>query len=503
MAEFFSAHIPEVFFIYGLSFFSMGLVIWLEASRSPEIEFSRALRPLGFFGLVHGTHEWFEMYLLVLVEQARPTPPTEMVVLIRIFLLATSFMLLIAYGSRLITGPQKNRLYFGIILTTSLIYLAGLLLVLTSGQTAAVRYSAADVYTRYSLAIPGAALTAWGLILQQRKLTASGLQRYGNNLVFAALAFALYGGIGQSFAAPADILNDAWLTTQSFLRIFEFPVQAFRMLMATFIAIFIIRSLRAIEVMASHQINELREAKVRETQKLQELSAELLHRTVRAQESERQRIARELHDDTGQVLTALSLGLSGLAITIERNPGRAKQQANHLQSLAAAGINDLQRLVSGLHPPQLDDLGLMAALRWYAGNIRSQYGMDVQVVSEGDKIGLPDDMRLTIFRITQEAITNAARHSGASSATVTVQRTDKNMLITVEDHGSGFDADATLARGKAGECWGLMGMIERAALLKGECKIFSQPGKGTRVEIRIPYSKPKIEHEQDQLAVSG
>ena len=259
--------------------------------------------------------------------------------------------------------------------------------------------------------------------------------------------------------------------------------------MACLIAIFIIRSLRAIEVMTSLQLEELRENKIRDTQKLHELNAELLHRTVRAQEAVRQRIARELHDDTGQVLTALSLGLRGMADTIERDRERAVQQANQLQSLATTGLDNLQRMISGLRPPQLDDLGLMAALRWYAGKIRSQYDLEVKIVSNGEKVALSDDTRLALFRIAQEAISNAARHSEAKEVTVHVKRSSSKFDIIIEDNGKGFDAEATILRGELSEGWGLMGMIERATILGGECHISSQPGKGTRVEVHVPVAE--------------
>lgn len=492
MVEYFQAHIIEVFFIYGLSFFAMGLVIWIEASRSPKIEFARALRPLGLFGLIHGSHEWFEMYLIFLARLSRPSLTAEAIVVTRILLLAISFMMLIVYGSRLIIGPQKKRWYLALILAVTGVYSLGLAIVLLSNQPAGVRYASADVYTRYALAIPGAALTTWGLILQERKLTEGGLKRFGNDLLLAALAFALYGGVGQSFSAPEDILNGAWLTTQTFINLFGFPVQVFRMLMACLIAIFIIRSLRAIEVMASRQLDELRETKLRDTQKLHDLNAELLHRTVRAQESERQRIARELHDDTGQVLTGLSLGLRGLAGTIERDRERAIHQASQLQALASSGLENLQRLISGLHPPQLDDLGLMAALRWYAGKIRSQYGTEVKISSNGDRVKLSDDIRMTLFRIAQEAITNAARHSGAPEVFVRVKQTSNEIELLIEDHGRGFDAQSAIEQGRQSGCWGLMGMIERATLLQGQCRIQSQPGKGTLIEVHVPLGELRI-----------
>src|SRR4030065_97047 len=134
-------------------------------------------------------------------------------------------------------------------------------------------------------------------------------------------------------------------------------------------AFFITRSLRAFEVESNQRIQELRQAQLAEQQRLDELRADLLHRTVIAQESERQRIARELHDETGQTLTALGMGLRGMSEMISTNRNRAIEQANQLEKLAMDGVEGLQRMVAGLHPPPLDDLGLPAALPWYANDI--------------------------------------------------------------------------------------------------------------------------------------
>jgi len=258
--------------------------------------------------------------------------------------------------------------------------------------------------------------------------------------------------------------------------------------MAIFAAIFIIRSLRAFDEENRRRIQTLSDAQKAEQERLQTLRAELLHRTVQAQEQERQRIARELHDDTGQTLTALGLGLSGLSQTIPTNPQRAIQQSQQLQRLATDGLNELQRLVYGLHPPQLDELGLAAALRWYAQETTRLYGIQVNVSSSVNEAEISDEMRLTVFRIAQEAITNAGRHAYANQINVLLEEYGAEICLYVEDDGRGFDVDSVLG-GSERNCLGLLGMIERATLIGGVCQILSSAGEGTKVEVKIISGK--------------
>jgi signal transduction histidine kinase len=252
-------------------------------------------------------------------------------------------------------------------------------------------------------------------------------------------------------------------------------------------AIFIIRSLRAFEVESNQRIEELRNAQLAEQQRLDALRAELLHRTVIAQESERQRIARELHDETGQTLTALGMGLRGMSETISTNRNRAIEQANQLEKLAMTGVEELQRMVSGLHPPQLDDLGLLAALRWYTADISKRFGIRINIVNHGGKPKLTSDVSAVVFRIAQEAITNIVRHANASKIDIQVDYTEDNIYLRVEDNGQGFNTDVVLNK-KPGKptAWGLLGMVERASLVGGTCNIFSHPGKGTLIEVNVP-----------------
>ncbi len=488
MAEFFTRNIIVVYFFYGLSFFAMGLAVLLEFGHSSKLDFARALRPLVGFGLIHGFHEWFEMFLIIRQRTSGPFIAGWLLPF-RISVLAISFLFLIAFGARLIAGPGKGRLYAGLLSIITAIWIIGLLGIVLNGNIAQYRAVAADVYTRYVLAIPGAALTAWGLVIQRRKFIQAGMSSFGRDVILAAIAFALYGGVGQLFSSPSIIFPSNYLNSEVFLRLFGFPVQVFRAIMATMAAIFITRSLRAFEVESNQRIEELRNTQLAEQQRLEALRAELLHRTVIAQEAERQRIARELHDETGQTLTALGMGLRGMSETISTNRNRAIEQANQLEKLAMSGIEELQRMVSGLHPPQLDDLGLLAAVRWYANDISNRFGITINITNRGTKPQLSPDLRAVVFRIAQEAINNVVRHANASKIDIRLDYIDDNIYLRVEDNGQGFNTDVVLKK-KPGKptAWGLLGMVERASLVGGTCNIFSDPGKGTLIEVNVPIT---------------
>jgi signal transduction histidine kinase len=260
--------------------------------------------------------------------------------------------------------------------------------------------------------------------------------------------------------------------------------------MACMAAVFIIRSLRAFEVENHRQMEAMQEAQIAERQQLEEMRTELLHQTVKTQESERQRIAAELHDEIGQVLTALGMGLRGLSETVITNPQRATQQANQLEKLAGKGLEELQHLVTGLYPPQLKDLGLLAALRWYAVEVQNHFKLQINITHRGSPIELLEEERTVLYRIAQEAVTNIVRHADTNQADIRLYFSEDEVYLAIEDNGKGFDVDKTMNKRKTDHpCWGLIGMTERASLIRGTCLINSLPGKGTLIEVTIPIMR--------------
>ena len=222
-----------------------------------------------------------------------------------------------------------------------------------------------------------------------------------------------------------------------------------------------------------------------ERNRLVALRGELFQRTVRAQEAERQRLARDLHDSTGQTLTALGLGLRGLADTIMIDPSRAAQQAIQLQELATGGLDDLRRMVAGLHPPQLDDLGLVAAIRSLGREVSEHSDLSVKVLNEMKGHEVPADMRVVLFRIVQEALTNVVRHAQASEVEIRLMCHGDQVKMEVRDNGQGFDEKLVNLDSRHPKL-GLLGMAERAALIGGTFQVQSKPGAGTCIQIGVP-----------------
>lgn len=501
ITDFLVRNIAEVYFFYGLSFFSMGLAVLLESGHASELDFGKALKPLGLFGLIHGGHEWFEMILIYRSEICNESS-YALICWIRLILLATSFSLLVYFGARLLAGSANRRLTLLMMGSVFSVWAIGFLLLFHGPDTLRERLQAMDAYTRYSLAIPGATLTAWGLALQRRKFIQAGMRSFGVDVIIAALAFGLYGGVGQLFTPPSSFPPSAIFNLNTFIQWFGFPVQLFRALMACVAAVFIIRSLRSFQVENQRRLEALRNAHLAERQRLEAIRAELLHRTVQAQEAERQRIARELHDETGQTLTALALGLRGLSENIVSQPEKAAAQARQLESLALSGIDELKRLVSGLHPPQLDDLGLAAALRWYVHETADRYQLKLNCSCKAEKVELPAEVKIVLFRIAQEALTNIVRHAQAHQVWIELEINDERARLSIRDDGQGFDAETMLSRTDATTHWGLLGMMERASLVGGQCQIESRPGKGTIVET-VVYLKGQRGNGKDQITVSG
>ncbi|MDQ3812526.1 MAG: PAS domain S-box protein [Armatimonadota bacterium] len=215
---------------------------------------------------------------------------------------------------------------------------------------------------------------------------------------------------------------------------------------------------------------------------------ELLRRVVTAQEEERRRIARELHDQMGQSLAALLLGLKSLP---EPNqfPPAAAQRVRELQEITQQLMQQARQLALDLRPEALDGLGLASAVDRYTQEWSRASGVPVDCHSRGfRKKRLPAPIETTVYRAVQEALTNVLRHAQAQRVSVLLECRPDHILAIVEDDGHGFDVDAVMAAPPAQRRLGLLGMQERVALVHGTLKIESRPGAGTTVFIQIPLT---------------
>ena len=222
-----------------------------------------------------------------------------------------------------------------------------------------------------------------------------------------------------------------------------------------------------------------------EQRHLLDVRRRLLGQLISAQEDERRRIAREIHDEAGQSLTALQVGLRLVQDAVDITVARS--HAARLQEIADGAMKELGALAHGLHPTALDDHGLEPALVRYAREYSLVHGIAVDVHANGlDGRRLPQPVEVAMYRIVVEALTNVARHSRAQNASISLRRSPGTMEAIIEDDGTGFDVSATLDDPEAPRSLGLYSMRERASVVDGLVTIDSGAGQGTTVAVRVP-----------------
>jgi signal transduction histidine kinase len=205
-----------------------------------------------------------------------------------------------------------------------------------------------------------------------------------------------------------------------------------------------------------------------------------------ATEDERRRIAQELHDDTAQNLAYLSRHLDSLTTFGEGLPEPTVQRLEQLRDLASSTLQGVRRFSQDLRPPALDDLGLLPALEGLTGDVLRRSGIETELKVLGNQRRLSAETELVLFRITQEALRNVEKHSGASAVTVTVDYGDTRVCITVSDNGIGFHLPEPMSNLAQLGKLGLVGMQERAELLGGTLAVQSEQDHGTTVVVNVP-----------------
>lgn len=228
------------------------------------------------------------------------------------------------------------------------------------------------------------------------------------------------------------------------------------------------------------QIHEQRLQGLQDAVDLQQLSAKL----VSAQEEERRTIARELHDEIGQALTAIKVELT-VAERALGSSARADQSLSQVRAITDRALNNVRDLSQLLHPAMLDDLGLPVTFGWYLDSFSRRTGIKTDLLQDHMEERVAVEVETCVYRILQEATTNIARHAEASSCRVYLQRLQNSVLMTVEDNGKGFDPER-VETGSIRSHLGLFGVQERVAALRGTFRLESTPGKGTRLTVELP-----------------
>ena len=229
-----------------------------------------------------------------------------------------------------------------------------------------------------------------------------------------------------------------------------------------------------------------------EIQRRDEMRRELLREVLAMQEEDRRRIARELHDETSQVIASLTANLEAIVGLLPEGGEKAAKLVRKTQGLSVTILDEIQRLIYELRPSLLDDMGLVSAARWLAENNLETAGVAVEFKTVGRARRLPSELEVTLFRVIQEAMNNIIRHAAAKKAKIALYFRKMSIMVQITDDGQGFDVEEAINTKDRPRGLGLLGMRERVELVNGTVNIKSAPGGGgTVVEVRIPIEEDR------------
>ncbi len=231
--------------------------------------------------------------------------------------------------------------------------------------------------------------------------------------------------------------------------------------------------------------NQELESRVKErTRQLQDL----VRRVLTAQEDERHRVALELHDETAQAISAVTIALDSVLRRRNSLAAEDTERLREARQIASDMLEGIRRLINALRPVALAEMGLDAALRWYAEDLLERSDVEVHVAAEATNMKVPDHVELALYRIGQEALNNVARHAASANVWIEIAYPEARVSLTVRDDGVGFDPENLPGDGRRVGGVGLAGMRERAALVDGVLAVDSAPGTGTTVRVEAPVA---------------
>jgi signal transduction histidine kinase len=479
----------------------MGLAILLETGRSPALAKGVGLPLLAAFGFIHGAHEWVESFLLLTQFNVKPMP--EWLSWLRLGLLFSSFISLFFYAYltlRSVSPKYEGRrfvhfdrigVYEAVIITVAL---------LTYWHKLVPWINFLDVMARYLLAIPAALLAALALFVNGRRSKKEGRPSLSAALGLASIGFAIYGAT-QVFVHPISMFPGSFINQDNFLALTGIPIQLVRTITAISITIGLIRAIQVVENERQTQLIAEHQARLDALEQRETLRRELLGHLVRVQEDERARIAREIHDETAQTLSALSLELGALRNKIKRVD--TTQMVDHLQELVRQISQGLYHLVHDLRPAHLDDLGLVAALNFLISQDCCPKGLDIAFEVKGGAKRLDPLIETVLFRVAQESLYNVSRHSEVKLAKVDLRYECDRVILQISDQGCGFDPFENFHPPRG---WGLAGMRERVESIDGKFNLHSGRGRGTMVEAIVPLTQTEgkeLNNGTDHLITGG
>jgi len=455
----FSINQAIIYFVYGLTFFVMGLAIALQSRHSSHLELARSLNWLAAFGFLHGLHEWGELFIPIQAGYLSPEI-IELLLYFNLALLAVSFACLYGFGLALLE-PLRHRRIFHIGFAVLLVawFFISFFILRAWYPDFSVWYDAVNALTRYLIGFPGGLLAAYALREHALKRIAPyNVPRIFKAMQLSGITMALYAVAAGLIVPPAPFFPANWLNTETFAQYAIIPPQLVRALIGLAMALTTIRFLDIFDVETSRQIAAM------------ELE--------RVQSEERERLARELHDGTIQkVYTAGLLVRSAAKLSEPESPlaGRLEAAVGVLDD----AISDLREDLSQLQSSVKTNEPIKIAIQNLASDPRFSSLVTVELdLDLPDTCYLSPERTANVLAILQEALANIVRHAHARHVTVSANCPDNHLRIRISDDGIGLNEQASGGHG-------LHNMHDRASLLQGTLTV-ERLARGTSVTLELP-----------------
>ena len=462
-----------LYFVYGLSFFSLGIAIAFQYRSFSNFRLASSLQLLAIFGVLHGLAAWGSVFIPIMASNFDISLAWDAVILQRL-LQAISLFFLFLFGIKLIFNT-KIRSYW--LFTLPIIALSSCLIQLTFfipllGTTELPHWLlVSDSWIRLLLALPAGVFTAYGLALQIEEAKKIKDKRVIRNLWLATASFGLFALFSGISLSQENTFLNRLINIQTFHQYIGLPIEVFRTITALLATVSITRTLTIFDLETQRQINE--------------------NRRWEAVYWERERFARDLHDDVIQSIYGIGIELQTTVSLITRDQEGAVNRVKSIVERLNEVIRGLRAYIQGLEVSD-NEQGLQALLVETIGQVSEQTGLDTELFFRLDWDTIKQQVdgvagwQRQIRQIVREALTNVVQHAEASKAEVDIRLDGKNILLVVWDNGRGIP-DNNKSRDEQGRNhMGLQNMRTRARLLGCTMELFSQKGKGTKLEIKIP-----------------
>ena len=453
-----------LYFVYGLVFFTTGLVTALQWRRQSSLELARPLPWLAAFGIAHGLSEWGYIFVPIQALYLDDTV-VRLMIIAHLLLLAASFFFLFQFGVELLLpllpGHQILR-----VLPGAMLLLWGLAVFVRGAiaqDTLDMLVTIGDGWSRFLLAFPGAILSSIGLFRQSRYMRLMELKRIADYLIGAALAFllfALVGGLVMPAAPvfPANLLNyDLWAST------IQIPALVFRSICGLAMAFFLTRSLEVFQVEIDRRMAQMERAQILT--------------------NDRERIGRELHDGIVQNIYAAGLGLEEAHHLTAEDPPAAQAQIQKVMEGLNNTVQDIRRYIFDLQVAE-QNRALETILENLVRDFRVETLLDVRLEVKGKRCcWLDSDQVSHVTQIAREALSNVVQHSSATQVTVTLSYLGSATQLAIVDNGRGLGRHSSNSNHQG---QGIANMHSRALMLGGDLTLDSEPGQGVLLRLTIP-----------------